>query len=312
MKKVFALSLLPIGLTLGLSHNAHAQVPDYAHTAMPNLSFPMSGSHNISASNTQSGPTEAEVEHIPLASLRPSHQSSSGMPSSQQTVNMTAQSVNDTLSKAQAQVDSRLSTMALTGQDTSSAPPIGPKDGVIGAPDTAPYNNELQDLANTERKIRLLTAKQKEADLTVKLWGTLFDAEKEAKASPSSQAQQSSKGTGFQPNIVPSQTIPVVPPVAQRPDNGGVGVKAVKDTASTVQSVSHASVLPKVYQVSGSGQNIVATLLVPYQGEEDVHVGDALPYHRKVVSISPSGDVVIQDGRKGHVTLLYGTSVPGH
>jgi hypothetical protein len=92
--------------------------------------------------------------------------------------------INQRLDEAETKADQRLAHMKI-GQDA------------MAPPDTGDYGGELQDMAATQRQIRLLELKQREAELAIKLWSTVNDGKRDAGAGAGAGGGGGGGGGGF-------------------------------------------------------------------------------------------------------------------
>ena len=124
------------------------------------------------------------------------------------------------------------------------------------------------------RQIRLLELKQREAELAIKLWSTVNDGKRDAGA-----------GAG-----------------AGGVSQASLGTAAQGDAAA-------AAALPRVVSIIGVGDDVRATVLVPYDGQVVVTAGQTLPGGLRVSRISTAG-VIVTDAAGRTFALGFGTHVP--
>jgi type IV pilus biogenesis protein PilP len=215
-----------------------------------------------------------------------------------QPLSLQSKKIEADMKRLENQVNTRLSQMrvgASTDENQAGASPAGlsasPGSGKLSPPNTSGYRDELDELAEEERQIRLLQLKQERASLAMKLWNTLYDPREFVNGG-------------------------LVRPVEKSEKSGEDGKKEVAKTAPAPlpvlapQPVDTPSLpYPKVLEISGTGGDLQATLLVPYLGEMNVAKGTVLPGGRRVEEVSSRG-VMVNDPTAGIVPLGYGDSVP--
>jgi len=174
--------------------------------------------------------------------------------------------ISHRIEEAEAAADQRLAQMKISEQAMAPA-------------DTNSYGGELQDMAATQRQIRLLELKQREADLAIKLWSTVNDGKRDGGAGSGNVAHLSLDG---------------VAPAGMVPFQAGDPTRAP---------------LPRVVSIIGVGSDIRATVLIPYEGQTIVTNGQDLPGGLHVAKISTAG-VIVTDELGRTFALGFGNRVP--
>jgi type IV pilus biogenesis protein PilP len=237
------------------------------------------------------------------------------LPLSNQQMTLDPNHVDGSIKKVTDQADSRVKDLTLK-----------PSSGLT-PPDVTPYKGELEEMAEAQRQIRILELKQKQADLAVKLWNTVYDGKREELAgrtplggeAPSAQPSPSASSSAAaaaanaavgspSPNLAPAPAPSVAAPApsaAPPVDAGAVEAPAKK----VAPPINPNDPLPRVSAVYGSGAKLTATILIPYMGELSVNEGAELPNGMVVDSISPKG-VVVRDTYDRKLPLSFGSSVP--
>ncbi len=166
--------------------------------------------------------------------------------------------------------------------------------GGMTPPSIAGYAGELQELAQTQRNIRVLQARRQEAEAAMQLYNLLFDARREDEAARRQEREREDR----------SRTLSSADPSASPSAPQATASQAAFEAASRMELP-----LPRIVTVAGSGSALRATLLVPYIGEVTARPGTMLPGERRVTSVTADG-VTISDPRLGRVSLGFGDSVP--
>jgi type IV pilus biogenesis protein PilP len=191
------------------------------------------------------------------------------VPLSTESMGFDERHVDGQIDRAQRMADDRMKGMQL-GQE-----------GLPGA-DTTAYRGDLEDMAAIQRRIRLLELKQREADLAVKLWATVYDGKREEQAAKAPDTREADAGVSAK--LVAAQA-----------------EEAARKAADAVPP-------PKVVSIVGSGPDMRAKLLVPGQGEAVVTAGSRLPGGLIVTRISADG-VLVTDGKGKTFALGLGNRV---
>ena len=139
---------------------------------------------------------------------------------------------------------------------------------------------ELKEIARIQEQIQLLDAKQALADRAVKYWATVNNSQPDKPATPT-----------------PAAVTTTTPQAPTNKNNSDAGFASVEQQLP----------FPKIVSIIGGGR-LKATLLVPYVGEVEAHIGTVLPGNRQVTSITTDG-VQINDPKIGSVSLGFGDSV---
>ncbi|AOG03101.1 hypothetical protein [Bosea sp. RAC05] len=145
--------------------------------------------------------------------------------------------------------------------------------------------SDLEALSRIQRNIAVLDAQNKEAELAVKLWATMFNnpAAKEWREAEKKEKEEAAK-----------QAAAAAAPLASAMP--GVGQPSQQAQMPTPD--------PLVVEVSGNR----ARLLLPGRGEIVVRAGQTIPEGR-IASVGLSG-VVLVDNKGNRTTLGFGTSFP--
>jgi type IV pilus biogenesis protein PilP len=181
------------------------------------------------------------------------------------------------------QNDARERLQGLTVRDGAPNAQVAPGQGPLG---TAPIASasDLEALTGIQRNISLLEAQVKEAELAVKLWGTLYN-----NASVKEWREEEKKAKEAAAKAAAPPQVPGLPGQLN-PAMGGAPAQIINPE-------------PVVVEVRGR----TATLLIPGSGQVTVREGQTLPEGR-IVKVSLSG-VEIQRPT-GRSVLGWGTSFP--
>jgi type IV pilus biogenesis protein PilP len=181
------------------------------------------------------------------------------------------------------QNDARERLQGLTARDGAPNAQVAPGQGPLG---TAPIASasDLEALTGIQRNISLLEAQVKEAELAVKLWGTLYN-----NASVKEWREEEKKAKEAAAKAAAPPQVPGLPGQLN-PAMGGAPAQIINPE-------------PVVVEVRGR----TATLLIPGSGQVTVREGQTLPEGR-IVKVSLSG-VEIQRPT-GRSVLGWGTSFP--
>lgn len=219
-----------------------------------------------------------------------------------QNMSLQNKKIDDDMERLENQVNERMSQMRVgsnaektIGADVPAAG-AAPGSGNLSPPDMSGYRDELSEMGEEERQIRLLKLKQERASLAMRLWNTLYDPREFVNGGLPQESEQSKKDKSAE-DKKPVAALP--PPVLPMPITAPV----------VEQSEKQALPYPKILEISGTGSRLQATLLVPYLGEMSVVGGTVLPGGRKVEEVSAQG-VTVTDPEMGTVPLGYGDSVP--
>lgn len=265
---------------------------------------------------------------------------SSDVPPSSEAMNMNSGMISNAINKTQMQANSRLSQ--LTGAKIT---PPTQSDENLPAPDLSKDAGELSQMQDIQKHVRLLNLQQQEADAAIKLWTTLFDIKKEnnpdgddkdatttgnttptlAESNHSGVSRNGSRTTivsnsGVSKNEVDDlkkQIMDLKTQMQAIRDSGDSGDDDISDMSPQEKSMNpekaknYVPPEAKVVMVTGSGQKKVATILIPYIGEQDVTLGSKLPGGRTVNAINETSGVTVQEKDGSHTILSFGAVVPG-
>ncbi len=193
---------------------------------------------------------------------------------------MNLNNASDYSGRVQEEARTRLSEF--TRQDTS--PTSAQKVDGQGPLGMAPVSSQsdLEALSRIQRNIAVLDAQNKEAELAVKLWATMYNnpAAKEWREAEKKEKEEAAKLAAA-----------AAAPVAPQPGQG-------------LQQAQMPTPDPLVLEVSGNR----ARLLLPSRGEILVRAGQVIPEGR-IASVGLGG-VVLVDPKGNRMTLGFGTGFP--
>jgi type IV pilus biogenesis protein PilP len=270
------------------------------------------------------------AQGVPFAVTQNDNNTSSGsdLPSSKTPMNMNSKMVNNVINQTEEQSKVRLNQ--LVGK-TSSTESLNQKENLL-SPDLSKSQDDLQEMQDIQKKIRLLSLQKEEAQAAIDLWKMLFDVKKEKDDSDDNKLKSEISGNNSEQNEInllkkqfsqinsqknnernkdkysPDTVLPnnsIQTPVLVTPP-------LTKQEMSLNASKAKDFIPPeaKVVIIGGSGENRYATVLIPYIGEQDVKIGDSLPGGRTVYSITEASGVTVKEKNGSHTILSFGSSVP--
>jgi len=224
-----------------------------------------------------------------------------GAPPSDKKVSLSLEHVSGEVSKAETEADDRLKDLGV---------PVG--NGQLNKVDVDMTSLE-EDMA-AEREMKRLGIKAKEAAMAMQLWSQTYDGKRELVPVDKTGAPAGASAT-----TAPAAAAPATPAVdpdvakAQQQMDLENRRQAMDDelTRKKQEALLRLAPYPVVSSISGIGDTVEATVLVPYFGAVKPKAGEYLPdtRHLLVRKITPQG--VIVEATDGRIFMLSGgSSVP--
>lgn len=223
------------------------------------------------------------------------------VPPSHVDMKMDSQRVEKFVAKNVSEVERRLHGLKVTPpEDMASA-------------DTSPYTSTLRDMQETQRQILVLDKKKELAEKSVELWNILYNPEEDEAAGMRDDNDPDSLEEAApvaQPSAPPEQSTGADAAEEVAPVASPAPSKAPEPRRERDLSISeHVGPMPVIVSILGTGNNIKATLLVPYAGEFEVTEGMRLPNGMRVDKVTSTG-VLVRDAAGNRYPLSFGDSVP--
>lgn len=191
-------------------------------------------------------------------------------------------------------------------------------------PDEHEDSGTLAEEIRTAKELRSMTLEQAKVDAAMKLWKSAYDGERENAGSVSNGSGDSGV-MGMSGGLPPEQQMALA---AQEKKKAAAEEKnqEMEDAREHEEMLAKkhadfirerrslaASIPPVISSIYGATNDLKASILVPYVGEQDVSKGDSVPFvdghNGKVTKITPTQVVIAKDG--SDMELTFGTHVPG-